>query len=137
MSWVVDTCLILDVLLSDASFGQSSANLIDRLQPEGLVVSPVAYIELAPAFLGVRKRQDDFLAAVGIDYKAPWLSIDTMQAHKAWARHIELKRSGMEDKRPIADILIGAYAINRKGLLTRNSKDFASTFPSLKIITPL
>jgi predicted nucleic acid-binding protein len=60
-----------------------------------------------------------------------------MQAHKAWARHIELKRSGMEDKRPIADILIGAYAINRKGLLTRNSKDFASTFPSLKIITPL
>lgn len=38
--------------------------------------------------------------------------------------------------RPIADILIGAYAANRRGLLTRNVKDFVNVYTDLKIKSP-
>jgi len=39
-------------------------------------------------------------------------------------------------KRPIADILIGALAVEYGGLITRNPKDFSSLYPDLEIIVP-
>jgi hypothetical protein len=39
-------------------------------------------------------------------------------------------------RRPVADILIGAFAAGRHGLLTRNAADFRRAFPTLKIIEP-
>ncbi|MCX6539760.1 MAG: hypothetical protein NT151_12625 [Acidobacteria bacterium] len=39
-------------------------------------------------------------------------------------------------RRPVADVLIGAFASTRQGLLTRNPTDFAPVFPSLTIVTP-
>ena len=65
MSWVVDTCLIIDVLEADPDFGEASAELLDSMMVKGLVICPVSYVELAPAFLGDRKRQDEFLSAIG------------------------------------------------------------------------
>ena len=50
MTWVVDTCVVLDVLEGDPEFGLASARLIDKLAGEGLSLCPVSYIELAPAF---------------------------------------------------------------------------------------
>lgn len=136
MTWVVDTCLIIDVLEGDPEFGQASAALLDRLAPEGLSLCPVSYVELAPAFLGDSRRQDDFLAAINIDYSLPWDWQATQLAHKAWTRQIELRRSGKGARRPVADVLIGAYSATRKGLLTRNQADFKPVFPTLKMICP-
>jgi hypothetical protein len=56
MTWVVDTCVVLDVLEGDPEFGLASARLIDNLASEGLSLCPVSYIELAPAFSGDKKR---------------------------------------------------------------------------------
>ena len=136
MSWVVDTCLILDVLDDDPRFGEASAELLDSMMNKGLVICPVGYVELAPAFLGDRRRQEEFLAAIGIDLAEGWTSADTQAAHRAWARQIELKRRGNAPKRPVADVLIGAYASIRSGLLTRNRADFAAVFPDLDIRSP-
>jgi hypothetical protein len=36
----------------------------------------------------------------------------------------------------VADILIGAFAADRQGLLTRNCADFRHAFPTLKIVEP-
>ena len=41
MAWVVDTCVLIDVLEGDARWGVLSARLLDRLTPKGLVVCPV------------------------------------------------------------------------------------------------
>lgn len=136
MSWVVDTCLIIDILDADPDFGVASAELLDSMMDKGLVICPVSYVELAPAFLGDRKRQDEFLSAIGIDTSEGWTSSDTYSAHRAWARQIELKRQARITKRPVADILIGAYAEVRTGLLTRNRTDFSSVFPELTIRCP-
>ena len=136
MSWVVDTCLIIDVLENDPEFGEPSARLIDRMSKDGLTLCPVSYVELAPAFLGDRRRQNDFLAAIGIDYAEPWDWPATQLAHQAWHRQVTLRREKKSAKRPVADILIGAFAAVRTGLLTRNPDDFKRVFPSLTFKTP-
>ena len=57
-------------------------------------------------------------------------------AHKAWHEHILRKRTGVVRKRPIADVLIGAYAMQRGGLITRNEDDFRALYPNLTIFSP-
>ena len=136
MSWVVDTCIVLDVLEADAEFGLPSAKLLEKCLPEGLSVCPITYIELAPAFDGNGEEQRNFLGQAGIDYQSGWTVLDTEAANQAWHRHVTARRQGALAKRPIADVLIGAYASNRSGLITRNADDFRKTFPNLEILEP-
>lgn len=63
--WVVDTCVIIDVLSGDGVFSAKSADAIDMKRPEGLVVAPITYVELAPSFLGDVARQDMVLSSLG------------------------------------------------------------------------
>lgn len=137
MAWVVDTCIMIDVLENDSSFGYSSAKLLESLESQGLVISPVSYVELAPAFLGDTHRQNEFLDGMGIERDEVWLHQDTKTAHRVWNSHIEQRRSGRVIKRPVADVLIGAFASRYQGLITRNEKDFLKLFPSLTIMSRL
>ena len=47
------------------------------------------------------------------------------------------KRNGEATKRPIADVMIGAYALQKGGLITRNEDDFRSLYPELTIYNPV
>lgn len=133
MAWVVDTCLILDVLDADPAHGEHSAELLDAFAPAGLVICPVTYIELAPAFEGDREKEEFFLQQVNVDFRVNWSRADTEHAHAAWNRYVLNKRRGTSPKRPIADIQIGAFSERFDGLLTRNPDDFRPTFPALTI----
>ena len=136
MIWVVDTCVILDVLEDDPDFGLHSARLLEERLAEGLGICPVTHVELAPAFGGDLDAQKHFLDQAGIDYRGGWTLADTEAAHRAWHLHVAARRSGTLAKRPIADILIGAFASNRRGLITRNPRDFCKNFPTLQILEP-
>lgn len=67
----------------------------------------MTYAELAPAFGGDRSLQDEFLLGVGIALPADWSWGDTLAAHGAWARHVELRRRGNGARRTVADVLSG------------------------------
>jgi len=136
MTWVVDTCVLIDVLEDDPSFGESSARLIDADSSDGLVISPVTYAELAPAFEGNPNLQDEFLEGVGVGLREDWSFEDTRNAHAAWHAHIQRRRAGKAAKRPLADILIGSFALRFQGLITRNPEDFQTAFPSLELRLP-
>lgn len=136
MAWVVDTCLVLDVLEHDPVYGSTTAACLDAHADAGLVLCPVSYIELAPAFLGDEHRQSDFLDRVGIDYQQPWTWEDTTRAHQGWNVHVIRRREQQAGRRPVADVLIGAFALRFHGLLTRNAGDFRSLFPKLRIVAP-
>jgi hypothetical protein len=137
MPWVIDTCMLIDVLEDDPKFGQESVFTLDAHAEEGLVVCPVSYAELSPAFQGDAALQDEFLGGIGVDYRQDWLWEDTLRAHEAWDSFVQRKRAGQLPKRPLADILIGAFALRYRGLITRNPDDFKSTFPSLTLRGPL
>jgi hypothetical protein len=61
MTWVVDTCVVIDVLEDDPSFGLRSATLLEQKLGEGLSICPVTFVELAPAFTGDLEEQARFL----------------------------------------------------------------------------
>ena len=133
MAWVVDTCLLLDVLEADPVHGEHSAALLDRYAAEGLVICPVSYIELAPAFDGNAEQEEFFLQQIIADCRENWTWQDTENSHAAWNRYVAMKRKGKTPKRPIADIQIGAFSERYQGLLTRNPEDFQPVFPKLVI----
>lgn len=134
--WVVDTCMVLDVLEDDPEFGRPSAAVLEKLLPQGLSISPVTMVELSAAFEGDLAEQKRFLDQAGISHMEPWSALDTEAAHAAWNAYVLARRAHRAAKRPIADILIGGFAVNRSGLVTRNAGDFRRWFPSLKIREP-
>jgi predicted nucleic acid-binding protein len=136
MTWVVDTCVVLDVFENDPQFGRPSAILLQRLLPQKLAISPVTMVELSAAFAGDLAEQKRFLELAGISYAEPWTSADTELAHAAWATYVKAKRAGQTPRRPVADVLIGAFAAHRRGLVTRNPSDFQRWFPKLTIREP-
>ena len=136
MSLVVDTCVIIDVLDGRSPFSKASAKTLDKYADKGLLIAPISYVELAPAFLGDENRERDFLLDLGIDLPPLIDNTDLSAAHAAWYRQVLRKRQGKTARRPIADVMIGALASVNEGLITRNVKDFRALFPKLRIISP-
>ena len=134
--WVVDTCVVLDVFENDPSFGLASARCLEKLLADGLCVSPVTMVELAAAFRGDLAEQKRFLDQAGISSAEGWSVADTEAAHRAWNEYVRARRSSHVLKRPVADLLIGGFALNRDGLVTRNAADFKRWFPKLVIREP-
>lgn len=137
MAWVVDTCVIIDVLDADPQFGMPSAKLLDVRAVDGLVICPVSFIELAPAFQGDWQQQEYFLRQIRIQTVEGWILTDTRNAYQAWRRYVAVKRqNSLVRRRPIADIQIGAFAQRFQGLITRNPDDFSKFFPQLDLQVP-
>jgi len=136
MSWAVDTCIIIDALDDKSEHSEASILLLNSMPPGKLVLCPVSFVELAPSFLGDVALQRRFLDSIGVAYEEYWIRDDTLCAHAAWHRHVAARRAGKAPKRPLPDILIGAFAMRHEGLITRNPSDFADIFPSLAIRVP-
>ena len=134
---VVDTCVLIDVADDDPRFGQRSADCLAERVGEGITLSPVSYVELAPVFDGSRRLLDEFLAGLGIEGAGAFDVRDREIAFSAWARHISERRAGRSSRRPVADVLIGALAMRHDGLITRNGDDFMALYPRITIVDPM
>jgi predicted nucleic acid-binding protein len=138
MPWVIDSCIVLDVALNDVQFGLSSAQTIEQLKKnESLLICPVSLVEVAPFFGGELRAVREFARLMGVESHEPWGENDTREAALAWTRQVRLKREGQVLPRPMADVLIGAFALRRGGLVTRNPDHFKKVFPGLKVQIPL
>ena len=137
MSWVVDTCVLLDIFENDEEFALASADALDAHANDGLCIAPVTFVELAPAFHGDINEEKAFLAGLGIEHECDEVNSAAEAAAKAWAAHVIRKRAGRAMRRPVADALIGAFASVRQGLITRNASGFRVLFPMLSISDPL
>ena len=135
--WVVDTCIIIDITSGDGEFSTKSADAIDAKRAEGLVVAPITYVELAPSFRGDIAKQDSVLSGMGIEFDFAGNRQAVLAAHKAWYEHALHKLLVEALKRPIADVLIGAYAAEKGRLITRNEADFKTLYPNLTIFNPI
>jgi len=134
--WVVDTCVVLDVFEGDPRFGRASAKFLEKMLADGLAVSPISMVELSAAFDGDLTAQKDFLRQAGISHTETWTAADTEAGHFAWNAYVQARRADKIPKRPLADLLIGGFAANRQGLITRNPGDFRRWYPKLVIREP-
>ena len=137
MTWVVDTCVVIDLVERDGEFGEVSAAALASKIDDSFVIAPITYVELGPVFDGDRERQDAFLKESWIDFDFAGNKEAVVAGHKAWYEHVLRKRKGEVTKRPIADVMIGAYALQKGGLITRNEDDFRSLYPELTIYNPV
>lgn len=140
MSWVVDTCVLLDILEDDPEFGRASARSLKARVDEGLLACPVTSLELAPAFLGDLGAQRRFFAICGVSDIEDFTIADVRLGYSPWNEYITAKRrrrSPKLPKRSIADMMIGAFACRFDGLITRNGSDFQPWFPQLVILDPM
>ena len=137
MTWVVDTCVIIDVLRGDETFSIKSSMALQAKLDDVLTIAPLTYVELAPEFNGDVEAQNAFLDGMWIQRDFGGSEETVLAAHKAWHEHVLRKRKGEARKRPIADIMIGAYAMQKGGLITRNEADFRSLYPNLTIFNPV
>ena len=135
-AWVVDTCVVLDIALNDAAQGIKSAQLLQSKLRDGLVICGVTFVELAPAFGGQVVELKRFLLGAQIGWEEPWTLADTETAHEGWWRYVSQKRQGLVPRRPVADLMIGAFAGRAQGLITRNPADFKSLYPGLNLLNP-
>lgn len=136
MKWVVDTCVIIDILAGDVVFARPSALACDAKREAGLIIAPITYIELAPSFNGNIGDQNAFLDELGVICDFGCGKDIVLTAHSAWYKHILRKRRDATPKRPVADIVIGAMAMQHAGLITRNESDFRTLYPDLRIFNP-
>ena len=136
MTWVLDTCVLLDLVCNDKTFADCASRAIQAKLDEALTIAPITYVELAPQFLGNVERQNEFLRDLWIECDFGGSMDSVLAAHHAWYEHVLRKRKGEVAKRPIADVMIGAYALSKGGLITRNEDDFRSLYPTLKIFNP-
>ena len=137
MTWVVDTCVIIDVLRGDETFSIKSSMALQAKLDDVLTIAPLTYVELAPEFNGDVEAQNAFLDGMWIQRHFGGSEETVLAAHKAWHEHVLRKRKGEVRKRPIADIMIGAYAMQKGGIITRNEADFRSLYPNLTIFNPV
>jgi hypothetical protein len=84
-------------------------------------------------FNGNQSLQHEFFTRLGVTWGESWTFVDTEEAHRSWHRYVQFRRSEGAAKRPLADILIGAFASRFTGILTRNQADFQKLFPRLNI----
>lgn len=136
MTWVVDTNLVIDVGEGISPGAEAAFELLESERPNRLVISPISYVELSPLFLGDLMSLEVFLVGLHINYEEAWSIRDNQVAAEKWRQYVTRKRQQRARKRPVADILIGAFACRFGGILTNNTKDFQSLFPELEVKSP-
>jgi predicted nucleic acid-binding protein len=136
MAWVEDTSVVLDLVTGDPQFEPGSTLCLQNHLSDGLVVCPVSFIELGPAFAGDDTAADAFLNGAGIATNEPWTSHDTALAHRLWNDYQKRRRQSVVARRPVADVIIAAFPSRFQGIITRNASDFRSILPTLALVEP-
>jgi hypothetical protein len=133
MSTLVDTSVLLDILLDDARFAQSSESLLRKCRNQGrLVICEVVLAEIRPAL-----RNDaelcSFCEDIGLEFEACPMEAAIL-AGAMFARYLANKGTA---KRVLPDFLIAAHAqACGYPLLARDRGYYRQYFKNIKLLDP-
>ncbi|NJR72302.1 MAG: type II toxin-antitoxin system VapC family toxin [Gammaproteobacteria bacterium] len=130
----LDSSVLIDVLTSDATFGDtSSAKIISAMERDDVVVCDVVLAEVAARVNPIDDLMDS-LADMGVNF-SPISEQAALRAGIMQRRFRE--RGGTRGDRVIADFLVGAHALlHCNALITRDGGFYRDYFKGLKIINP-
>ena len=130
---LVDTNVLLDVLTEDPVWLEWSAEaLVEAAESGPLWINPIIYAEVSVRF----SRIEDLEAALPTqDYRRAQLPWEAgFLAGKAF---VQYRRNGGTKTSTLPDFYIGAHAaIAEVKLLTRDSRRYATYFPSVRLVAP-
>lgn len=130
---LVDTNVLVDVLQDDPEWADwSIGQLRAQSKVHRLAINPIIYAELSLTFSTV-EALDQTIADLGLallELPRPALFL----AGKAFVRY---RRQGGSKGNVLSDFFIGAHAaVGKHPLLTRDTRRYASYFPSVRLIAP-
>lgn len=130
---LVDSNILLDIATNDPTWGDWSAQALERSADEAiLVINPLVYAEVSIGF----EMIEDLEAALPIDlYRREELPYEAgFLAGKCFLRY---RRAGGLRRSPLPDFYIGAHAaVAGYRLLTRDATRYQTYFPNLALIAP-
>ena len=85
MAWVVDTSVVVDLVTGDLLFEPASTACLQAHLHDGLVISPVTFVELGPSFSGDDAAAAAFLKAAQIGLTEFWSPADTLLGHRLYS----------------------------------------------------
>jgi predicted nucleic acid-binding protein len=128
-----DTNVLLDIATSDPIWNAWSEAQLRAAGANGhILINPIIYAELAPAFTSVvdldRWLDPAVFHRLTLPYAAGWL------AAQAFLRY---RRSGGAKTSPLPDFYIGAHAeVEKLTLVTRDAARYRTYFPNVSLIAP-
>ncbi|GHU22964.1 DNA-binding protein [Betaproteobacteria bacterium] len=130
---LVDTNVLVDVLENDPEWADwSIRQLRAQAQVHRLAINPIIYSELSLTFSTVEALESTIkqLELVLIELPRPALFL----AGKAFVRY---RRQGGTKSNVLGDFFIGAHAaVSAYPVLTRDTRRYATYFPSVRLIAP-
>ena len=128
-----DTNVLLDIATEDATWLGWSERQFRAAAAQGpILINPIIYAELAPAF-ATQADLDGWLdptvfQRLALPYAAGWLAAQAF---------VKYRRAGVTRSTPLPDFYIGAHA-DAEGLTlaTRDATRYRTYFPNVSLITP-
>jgi predicted nucleic acid-binding protein len=133
MITAIDTNILLDILIPNEHFYESSASALGEAAGAGsLVISDIVYAELCIHF-ETQGECDRFLESIEIRVQALAREAHFL-ASRVWRTY---RKQGGKRSRILADFLVGAHAQRQATrLLSRDRGFYRKLFPSLDLCDP-
>jgi len=132
-SFLVDSCVLLDILTEDSDWFAWSSKALSEAADEGwLVINPIIYAEISIGF----ERVEDLERTLPEEFVL-WRPLPREAAFLAGKCFLQYRRRGGQRVTPLPDFFIGAHAaVEKMTLITRDVARFQTYFPSLSLIQP-
>jgi predicted nucleic acid-binding protein len=130
---MIDTNVLLDIIAWNPIWVAWSKRQLDICLIQGkILINPIIYAELAPAFPTMKDLDSwldsDLFEKLPLPYESGWL------ASQAFVRY---RRAGGTKNAPLPDFFIGAHAaLKRYTLVTRDPARYQTYFPSVNLVSP-
>lgn len=130
---LVDTNVLVDVFERDAHWFAWSISQLRHLSiTESLAINAVVYAELACTYSSLQLL-DQKIATMQLDFE----HVPREAAFLAGKAYVQYRRQGGAKSNVLADFFIGAHAaVLGCPLLTRDTRRYATYFPSVRLIHP-
>ncbi len=130
---LVDSCVLLDLIGNDPVWQPWSARQIaSQSLVEDLFVNPIVYAEISVRY-GHESEVDRVLNAAGLEF----MGIPRQAAFLAAKAYQHYRSRGGSRTSLLPDFFIGAHAaVLGATLLTRDTRRYATYFPSVPLIAP-
>ena len=128
-----DTNVLLDIATADSVWLAWSENQLRTAAAQGpILINPIIYAELAPAFASAadldRWLDPAVFQRLPLPYPAGWLAAQAF---------VKYRRGGGVKTSPLPDFYIGAHAeIEKRTLVTRDAARYRTYFPHVRLIAP-
>jgi len=131
--FLFDTNVLLDIATADPLWLAWSENQFRAAAAQGpILINPIIYAELAPAFASAadldRWLDPAVFQRLPLPYAAGWLAAQAF---------VKYRRAGGAKTSPLPDFYIGAQAeIEQRTVVTRDAVRYRTYFPNVVLIAP-